>query len=322
MGNVYISDAKGNVSWQGRNTLMEAFEIELLSSIGGGGSPPLYCAVGSSYLPDYTTLKDEPWTQTQLQSEISRRPILGTYVDPLTGRVGLTTAFRTINAKATWRELGLYDVDEQAEYGLRTVTSCDSLNLGGGTSTLLGTEWYSDEDNTLTANPSYASEGFAALQCIGDEDLLFRNNQLLLSDSSLYTSDGALQFYLGVNDPTLLHSTNGVRVRLGLVQTATVDMSDYYQWTIDDSELVAGTNAISLPFSEASETGDADIGVFFGIDIRAVGRSAGMSFTLDRIRLFRASGVLYARTEINPPYNKPSDVNQMVTWVIEPFLEV
>lgn len=313
MGSITISDGQGNCVWEGRNVLTESFQLSVLRGlIGHPSNIPRSCAVGVTYDEmNSPQAQDTPWNKRNLNSEISRRLISGSFINPITSSAHILIVFRSPDINTTWRELALFDSKEFSSYGDRVATSCDALNSGSTTR-----KWETGSGNTIFADPASAVEGVAALVTQGDTDLLFRNQGVALNGDGM-TTRARLQFFLGVSNPTSLHSTNGVNVRAYTVYSGT-----YWEWTIDDSDLSAGYNFIDLTFDDAStQPSDSSLSIV-ALQIQAVGRSAGMSFNLDGIRLFEESGTMLARAEIHPPLTKFVGSTLVINWIIESFSEV
>ena len=334
MGDVIIHDENAEIFWEGQNTLTDEFTFRLLRGIGlRQAGRPLYCAVGSKYLP----LRDDPWTFKTLGQEIGRFRINGAYIDPLTGSANILTSIGPLNINTEWKELGLYDTAEDADYGNRDVTSCNALNIrkfGFPEGSLLEiglraeVKWTTgDTTNLIVADNTKAIEGPAQLvvtdSIFGNvgHDLLFENKSLGFKNS-VHMSNRRFQCWLGITDVDLLHATNGVRIRLYNQQS----VSEYWEWILTKTStpvaLVSGVNALDLYFSDATEAGSPTVFFPDHIEIKAISRQANCGFTLDQLRIYNHSGILLARTEINPSVLKQHKTTRMVTWIINPFAEV
>ncbi len=319
MGNIQIQ-SEGELLWEGENILTQAYEIAVLRSLFGRGStPPLYCAVGAGYAP----LVDTPWKSKRLEAEMKRLRISGTFVEPLSQRSNLLTAFRAQNVNTLWRELGLFDSPELAAYGNRAATSCDSLNSsdgGGNNSSRWDTGLTPSPGNTLSTNPGLAVEGVSSISCVGEADTLFENKSIDIDTSGLFEDNVRLQMHLGISDPTLLHATNDLEI---IVYTDKLAGSDFYTWKIQQADLSSGHNFIDIGFADTtSETGTPTFASLKAIRIQATSRQEGMGFSLDSIRVFQDSGTMLARAEIYPALTKTFGSTQMITWTIEPFSQL
>jgi hypothetical protein len=311
MGSVYISDETGHVLWEGENTLTNVFQRRLLLGLSRPLPGPQYCAVGQ----EYGVLVDEPWRRVALEKEIHRLRVNGTFVDPLSHRAHVVTAFRSQNANTTWRELALFTRVENAHYGDRSVTSCDGLNANTPAK-----KWTTWPGNTLIADPAVRTEGLAALVCTGDATpTIFANTGVgirsVVGTAGIdLTMSARLQFYLGISNPAGLTSGLFVFAYPG------ISLTDYFRWDLSASDLSAGINAIDLQFNAATRVGSpTEKPLCFTLALVTLSRASGMWFTLDRIRVFEEHGTMLARTEIHPAIHKPAGTTRIVTWVIEPF---
>jgi hypothetical protein len=317
MGQVFISDERGEqIFWQGHNVITIEMQKRLLTGMVRVSNPPTYCAVGSSYT---STLSDDPWDQfDELEKEIARFRIAGSMVDPLDHRAYLVTTFRQQNANTIWRELGLFDAAEEADYGDHLATSCDALNSDNDDK-----RWTTGATGTLLADPSQAVDGLAALSLLnaGTGDPVYTNSGVAFRPTSSLKSDlnrTRLQMFLGLSDTASLGAVDGVTVRAYSSDTG----EDRWEWQIGVGSLMSGLNHLDLRFSDATQIGSPPSQINIErLQVHAPNRSTGMGFLLDGLRLYRSSGTLLARAEIHPEVKKTSGT-KVVTWVIEPFPEI
>ncbi len=306
MGKVEVYTAAGELVSTSHNVLMEDMETRMLQAFGSRiADAPTHCAVGRSYAP----LIDDPWTRKILVSEMHRALISGRFVDPITARAVLLTAFRVQNIATEWKEIALFDGEQKTNFGSLSRTSCDVIGTGSK-------KWTTGGTNTLISDPSGQTEGFGILRVVvpeGGSTTLFSCDGVNLNVLGFDTSTARLQLFFSIDN--LADITN---IKVELNNRKVGGSSGDYTWTIVAADLVAGMNFLDLPFVDAAATGSPVFDLFEGIEITFTGSQENFVCSLDRIRIFQDSGTMLARAELYPAITKGRQT-LIVSWLIEPF---
>ncbi len=306
MGKVYVFTEAGELLSASQNVLTEDMETRMLQAFGQRtADAPTHCAIGRSYGP----LIDDPWTRKQLVAEMHRSIISGRFVDPITARAVLLTAFRIQNVATEWKEVALFDVEQKVNFGDLSRTSCDVIGTGSG-------RWKTGGTNTLISDPSGQVEGFGILRAVvpdGGDSSLFSCEKVNLNLLGFDSEKARLQLFFSID-----RLTDITNIKIELNNRKAGGSSGDYTWTIVAADLSPGMNFLDLPFIDATPTNSPTFDIFEGIEITFTGAQEDFVCSLDRIRIFQDSGTMLARAEFYPPVSKGRQT-LIVSWVIEPF---
>lgn len=287
-GNVVVADLdKVEILDVFPNTVTDAGKQRMARFlIGESITSPNNIAIGNSFslntesAQGFTALKSE-FARTSVSNKLRSSPV--------TAR--LVSLFGSGTGTGTIREFGLFDVAE-------SITSLNNAEATSG--------WSSGDGGTITLDTSDYMQGSSSLSIsdiTGDntEKNYFRNTTIGVDVTSRDTTVFH-QVWIYVDDINKLNGANSVKLRLG------DDTSNYYVFSLDDTDFSDGWNFINKKVSDATVVGTPSMFSSGTLDFLDFGFniSSGQTPTIkiDMIRLFQKNGNLWARAEPNAAISK------------------